>query len=192
MPFQFLGFLKECKFNRIIVSLRRSYLRRATQSNLQLEDPNCIASVNETHFSFNVHRGSCGTLAKTTGSRVEISNSINYRINGRHVFSIPVKCIYTKEKGIASAIQAFNVIHPDKFVSVWLGKKYHFNKKIVLDSSISNFLDDVPLIIKTNEMDDILDVTISPNHEGLDFVIDHCKVKPSPSSKRQRIIVNNE
>lgn len=186
-----LAIVEECKFDRIHVSLRRSFFKRAVRANLQLDDPNCIASVNETHFSFNIHHGTCGTLAKTTGSLVEISNYINYRTEGRQVFSVPVKCTYTKEKGLGSAVRAFQISHQEKYVSIWLGRKYHFNKKIVLDSSVSRFIEEIPLDIRASEDGGVLDVTISTVDDEMDFVIDHCKIKPSPSSQRERLLIIN-
>ena len=183
--------MKKCAFDRIHVSFQRAFMRRAKQANLQLEDPNCVASVNETHFFFNIHRGRCGTLAKSSGSLIEISNSINYRINGKQLFSVPVKCSYTQDESIA-ALKALSVMHNERFISVWLGKQYHFSRKVVLDSSVSELINDMPLDIVANEANGILDFVISPKDENLEFVIDHCKIKPSPASKRKRILLENE
>lgn len=83
-------------------------------------------------------------------------------------------------------------MHNERFVSVWLGKKYHFSQKIVLDSSVTGLMGGMPLNIIATETDGVLDVTVAAKDTNLDFVIDHCKVKPSPTSIRKRTLVDNE
>lgn len=167
-------------------------LRTATQNNLQLEDPNCLANVNETHFSFNIKRGKCGTLAKQSGTTIEISNSVNYRIDGTQVFSVPVKCKYTENRGSSLAERSFKVANRERYVSVSLSPSYHFNKKVVLDPGVAEVFSHMPLSINARELQGILDVSIASFDKNLEFVIDHCKVKPSATSKRKRLLIENE
>ena len=188
----FAGFVKECKFDTIHVSLRRSMLRGAVPTDLQLNDPACAASVNETHFFFTIRHGKCATKSRSTGLRVEISNSINYRSRGSYIFSIPVKCSYTKMDRTAFAARALQIMHDERFVSVWLGAKYHFSQKTVLDSSVVDLIGSMPLNVITTETDGVLDTVITAKDENLDFVIDHCKIKPSPASIRKQTLVINE
>jgi len=186
------GFIKECKFNRIHVSVRRSFLRRAVHKSFHLEDPACVASVNETHFFFTIVAGKCGTQTTNVGPLVEISNSITYRRKGKHLFSVPIKCSYRKEERTAFAERAFQLMHNERFVGVWLGQMYHFNQRIVLDSSVSELLTVMPLEITSTETNGVLDVKVEAIDANYDFVIDHCKIKPSPTSIRKRTIVDND
>eukprot|EP00112_Aurelia_sp_Birch-Aquarium-sp1_P009834 Seg2133.4 transcript_id=Seg2133.4/GoldUCD/mRNA.D3Y31 product="ZP domain-containing protein" protein_id=Seg2133.4/GoldUCD/D3Y31 len=186
------GFVKKCKFEMIQVAIRRTMLRTATQNNLQLEDPNCLANVNETHFSFNIKRGKCGTLAKQSGTTIEISNSVNYRIDGTQVFSVPVKCKYTENRGSSLAERSFKVANRERYVSVSLSPSYHFNKKVVLDPGVAEVFSHMPLSINARELQGILDVSIASFDKNLEFVIDHCKVKPSATSKRKRLLIEND
>ena len=167
-------------------------LRSATPNNLQLEDPSCLAHVNETHFSFNIKRGRCGTLTKQMGTTIEISNSVNYRIDGTQVFSVPVKCKYTESKGSSIAERPFKAVNRERYVSVSLSPSYHFNKKVVLDQGVAEAFSHMPLSINAIEYQGILDVSIASFDKNLDFVIDHCKVKPSATSKRKRLLIENE
>ena len=184
--------MKECKFNRIHVSLRRSLFRRAVHKSFHLEDPDCMASVNETHFFFTIVAGKCGTQTKNVGPLVEISNSITYRSKEKHLLSVPVKCSYRKEERTAFVAREFQLMHNERFVGVWLGHMYHFNQRTVLDSSVSELWTVMPLEITSTERNGILEVKVEAIDADYDFVIDHCKIKPSPTSIRRRTLVDNE
>ena len=112
-------------------------------------------------------------------------------MGSRRGFSIPVKCKYTESKASSSAGRSYKIAHRERFVSIWLGKGYHFNRKIVLDPSVTEVFSDTPLNIAANEIGDVLEVSVSPYNKDLFFVIDHCKVKPSPSSMRKRMLIEH-
>ncbi len=187
----FSGFTKRCMFDTINVAIARDMLPTSKSENFQLDDPNCIANLNKTHFFLNVKRGKCGTLSKSTGGEVEISNTIYYRVNGMEIFNVPLKCKY-KEKVGSSASRSLFIANHRRFVSVTISRNYYLNKKVIFDSNFADFFPAVPLDIQAVEINGNLDILVRPMSSSLSFIVDHCKVKPSLSSKTKIVLVENE